>query len=125
MQACRLGVAQQHRVLKNNFVGNVGTRCTDTNVCESQHRNYYRYLKKLNLPLVLACVNGFKYCTQQVADSEAVETGSRPLTARDRNAIVRKTPVFARSMEYDGGARAPVSTLEHLPESAVRYRVLA
>jgi hypothetical protein len=70
--------------------------------------------------LVLACVNGFKYCTQQVADSEAVETGSRPLTARDRNAIVRKTPIFARSMEYDGGARAPVSTLEHLPERQKR-----
>lgn len=46
-----------------------------TNLCESQHRNYYRYLKKLNLPLVLACINGFHYCTQQVADSEAVLTG--------------------------------------------------
>jgi hypothetical protein len=25
-----------------------------TNLCESQHRNYYRYLKNLNLPLVFA-----------------------------------------------------------------------
>jgi hypothetical protein len=46
-----------------------------TNLCESQHRNYYRYLKKLNLPLVLACVNGFHYCMRQIADAEVVEIG--------------------------------------------------
>ncbi len=72
----------------------------------------------------MACVNGFKYCTQQVADSEAVETGSRPLTARDRSAIVRKTPLFARSMEYEGGARAPTSHLEHFPEKQKRPKIV-
>jgi hypothetical protein len=84
-----------------------------TNICESQHRNYYRYLKKLNLPLVLACVNGFHYCTQQVADAEAVATGSRPLTGRDKSAIMRKTAVFARHMEFDNGIRPPTKTSEH------------
>ena len=84
-----------------------------TNICESQHRNYYRYLKKLNLPLVLACVNGFHYCTQQVADAEAVATGLRPLTVRDKSAIIRKTAVFSRHMEFDNGVRPPTKTSEH------------
>lgn len=85
-----------------------------TNLCESQHRNYYRYLTTLNLPLVLACINGFHYCVQQVADAEAVSKGTRPLTSRDRNAIVRKTATFARNMEFEGGVRPPVKTSEHL-----------
>ena len=84
-----------------------------TNICESQHRNYYRYLKKLNLPLVLACVNGYEYCTQQVADAEAVATGSRPLTVRDKSAIIRKTAVFSRHMEFTEGLRPPTKTSEH------------
>jgi hypothetical protein len=94
-----------------------------TNLCESQHRNYYRYLKKLNLPLVLACINAFQYCTMQVADAEAVATGFRGLSVRDKDAIIRKTPAFARQQEFTGGIRPPVSTADHMLESGKASQV--
>jgi hypothetical protein len=84
-----------------------------TNLCESQHRNYYRSLKTLNLPVVLACIHAYHYCVQQVSDAQAVATGSRPLTTRDKGAIIRKTAIFARQMEFEGGLRPPTTTTEH------------
>jgi hypothetical protein len=84
-----------------------------TNICEAQHRNYYRSLKTLNLPVVLACIHCFHYCVQQVADAQAVSTGSRQLTMRDKSAIIRKTAKFARDMEFEGGIRPPTHTSEH------------
>ena len=89
---------------------------TTTNICESTHRNYYRFLQVKNLPLVVAAFQGFKYCQQQIRDINAVATGLRPLSERDKSKLKsngKKDAERARADEWDGG-RAPTHTREHL-----------
>jgi hypothetical protein len=62
-------------------------------------------------------------CHQHISlhfEAHTYHTGSRSLTARDRNAIIRKSPAFTRQMEFEGGLRPPTSTEEHGTRAAVQ-----
>jgi hypothetical protein len=90
---------------------------TTTNICESTHRNYYRFLQVKHLPLVVAAFQCFKYCQHQMRDIKAVATGLRPLLSRDKSQLQKARGKLAvlnsRMDDYDGGVRAPTHTSEH------------
>ncbi len=85
---------------------------TTSNMCESNHRNYYRYLQVKHLPIVVAAYQCFMYCQHQIRDITAVATGLKPLRGREKSALFMKSAARTRSDEWDAG-RPPVATSEH------------
>ena len=68
------------------------------------------------MPIVIAAHDVFKFCKHELKQLQGIRSGVVPVRQRE---AARRSAVTVRSDEYNGGKRAPTTTVELLNASAV------